>query len=55
MEDIKVKKFDTFRGVTEFIYNPSPIMLSESNCKTIEEIMFGAQTAKQFRANIMAA
>ncbi len=47
MEDIKVEKFDTFRGCTEFMYNPSAIILSESNDKTKEEIMFGAQTAKQ--------
>ena len=49
MEVIKVKKFDTFRGGTEFefIYNPSAIMLLESDDKTMEEIMFGAQTAKQ--------
>ena len=47
MEVIKVKRFDTFRGGTEFIYNPSVIMLSESDDKTMEEIMFGAQTAKQ--------
>ena len=49
MEVIKVKKSDTFRGGTEFefIYNPSAIMLLESDDKTMEEIMFGAQTAKQ--------
>ena len=42
-----VKKFDTFRGGTKFIYNPRPIIFSESGDKTMEEIMFGAQTAKQ--------
>jgi hypothetical protein len=49
MEDIKVKKFDTYRGGTEFefIYNPSALILLESDDKTMEEIMFGAQTAKQ--------
>jgi len=49
MEVIKVKKSDTFRGGTEFefIYNPSAIMLLESDDKTMEEIMLGAQTAKQ--------
>jgi len=49
MEVIKVKKSDTFRGGTEFefIYNPSAIMFLESDDKTMEEIMFGAQTAKQ--------
>jgi len=46
-----VKKFDTFRGGTEFIYNPSPIIFSESDDKTMETIMFGAQTAKQFQIN----
>ena len=43
----KVQKFDTFRGGTKFIYNPRPIIFSESDDKTIDEIMFGAQTAKQ--------
>ena len=43
----KVQKFDTFRGGTKFIYNPRPIIFSESDDNTIEEIMFGAQTAKQ--------
>ena len=43
MEVIKVKRFDTFRGGTDFIYDPS----AESDDKTMEEIMFGEQTAKQ--------
>ena len=43
MEVIKVRRSDTFRGGTDFIYDPS----AESDDKTMEEIMFGAQTAEQ--------
>ena len=35
MYDYSVKIFDTFRRGTECIYNPSQIILSESDYKTI--------------------
>ena len=35
MYDDKVQKFDTFRGGTKFIFNPRPIIFSESDDKTI--------------------
>ena len=48
MEDIKVKKFFAFRGDTEFIYNPSPIGLSESDYKKWKKLCLES-TATQFQ------
>ena len=45
-----VKKVDTFRGGTKHSYDPSPVILSESNYKTMETIKLGAQAASNFRA-----
>ena len=48
MYGVIVKKYDTFRGGTEsLIFDASAIIFEESDDKTIEEIMFGAQTATQ--------
>jgi hypothetical protein len=42
-----VQTFDTFSGGTELRYNRSQMILSESDDKTMEKNIFGAQTAKQ--------
>jgi hypothetical protein len=45
-----VKKFDTFRGGTESnLFNLSTIIFQVSNNKTMETIMFGAQSAKRYQ------
>jgi hypothetical protein len=42
-----IQAFDTFRGGTELPYNSSQMIFSESDDRTMDKIMFGAQTAKQ--------
>ncbi len=47
-----VKQFDTFRGGTKSeLFNLSRIVFQESDKKTMETIMVGAQTVKQFQSN----
>ena len=47
-----VMKVDTFRGGTEInLFNLSTIEVQMSDNKTMETIIFGAQTAKQFQSN----
>ncbi len=47
-----VEKFDTFRGGTKHeFFNLSRIVFQVNDKKTMETIMVGAQTAKQFQSN----
>ena len=50
--DDSTKNFDTFRGGTKSLFfDASAIIFQESDDKTMETIMFGAQTANKFQSN----